>query len=96
MANIIGFEIEYHRRFANTAAAFILTLIGMSLSSRKVKGGNGLQYRNGTIAQFLLYSIRHGLVDFRHIGSDITANSRLDSPHTIRFIAIGLYFKAPK
>ena len=39
VANIIGFEIEYHRRFANTAAAFILTLIGMSLSSRKVKGG---------------------------------------------------------
>ena len=96
VANIIGFEIEYHRRFANTAAAFILTLIGMSLSSRKVKGGNGLQYRNGTIAQFLLYSIRHGLVDFRHIGSDITANSRLDSQYTIRFYRYRPLFQSPE
>ena len=96
VANIIGFEIEYHRRFANTAAAFILTLIGMSLSSRKVKGGNGFQYRNGTIAQFLLYSIRHGLVDFRHIGSDITANSRLDSQYTIRFYRYRPLFQSPE
>ena len=39
VANIKSFEIEYARRYAMTAAAFILTLIGMSLSSRKVKAG---------------------------------------------------------
>ena len=32
VANIKSFEIEYERRFAMTGAAFILTLIGMSLS----------------------------------------------------------------
>ena len=38
VANIKSFEIEYERRFAMTAAAFILTLIGMSLSSLFVVG----------------------------------------------------------
>lgn len=37
VANIKSFEIEYHRRYAITAAAFILTVIGMALSSKKVK-----------------------------------------------------------
>lgn len=42
VANIKKFEIEKEKRLAETAAAFILTLIGMSLSSKKVKGGMGL------------------------------------------------------
>ena len=41
-ANIKEFEIEYHQRIAMSFAAFILTVIGVSLSSRKVKGGMGL------------------------------------------------------
>lgn len=42
VANIKKFEIEKEKRLAETAAAFILTLIGMSLSSKKVKGGMGI------------------------------------------------------
>lgn len=42
VANIKNFEIEKERRTAATAAAFILTLIGMSLSAKKVKGGMGI------------------------------------------------------
>lgn len=47
LANIGGvsitlFEIEYYKRFASIFSAFILTIIGASLSSRKVKGGMGL------------------------------------------------------
>ncbi|MDE6178154.1 MAG: LptF/LptG family permease, partial [Duncaniella sp.] len=42
VANIKSFEIENHRRYAMTAAAFILTVIGMALSSRKIKGGMGV------------------------------------------------------
>lgn len=52
MANIRTFEVEYHRRFAMTAAAFILTIIGMSLSSRKVKGGMGLNIGIGLVLSF--------------------------------------------
>lgn len=52
VANIKGFEIEYHRRFAMTAAAFILTVIGMALSARKVKGGMGVNIGIGIVLSF--------------------------------------------
>ena len=52
VANIKNFEIEYHRRFAMTAAAFILTVIGMALSSRKVKGGMGINIGIGLVLSF--------------------------------------------
>jgi lipopolysaccharide export system permease protein len=52
VGNIKSFEVEYHRRFAMTAAAFILTVIGMSLSSRKVKGGMGLNIGIGLVLSF--------------------------------------------
>ena len=41
-ANLQAFKDEYYRRFSYPLAAFILTLIGVSLASRKVKGGMGL------------------------------------------------------
>lgn len=52
VGNIQAFEIEKHRRYAMTAAAFILTIIGMSLSSRKVKGGIGLNIGIGLVLSF--------------------------------------------
>lgn len=52
VANIKNFEIEYHRRYATTAAAFILTVIGMALSSRKVKGGMGINIGIGLVLSF--------------------------------------------
>lgn len=52
VANIQAFEIEYHKRFAMCAAAFILTVIGMSLSSKKVKGGMGLNIGLGLVLSF--------------------------------------------
>ena len=39
VAGLQAFEVEYHKRFAMPFAAFILTLIGVSLSSEKRKGG---------------------------------------------------------
>lgn len=52
VANIKNFEIEKEKRIAETAAAFILTLIGMSLSSKKVKGGMGLNIGIGLTLSF--------------------------------------------
>lgn len=52
VANIKNFEIEYHKRYAMTAAAFILTLIGFSLSSRKIKGGMGVNIGIGLVLSF--------------------------------------------
>lgn len=52
VANIKDFEIEYERRYAMTAAAFILTIIGLSLSSRKVRGGIGVNIGIGLLLSF--------------------------------------------
>ncbi len=46
------FLIEKHRRFANPFAVFILTLIGVSLSSRKVRGGIGMNIGIGLVLSF--------------------------------------------
>jgi len=52
VANIKGFEIEKEKRYASTAAAFILTLIGMSLSAKKAKGGMGINIGIGLALSF--------------------------------------------
>lgn len=49
MGNIQSFQIEYHNRFASVFSAFILTLIGASISARKVKGGMGLNIGIGLL-----------------------------------------------
>ena len=52
VANIEAFEIEKEKRIATCAAAFILTVIGMSLSSKKVKGGMGINIGIGLVLSF--------------------------------------------
>lgn len=52
IANIKNFEIELERRNAMTGAAFILTIIGLSLSARKVKGGMGINIGIGLLLSF--------------------------------------------
>ena len=47
IGNIQSFEIEYHLRYANIMSFYILTIIGLSLSSRKIKGGMGLNLGTG-------------------------------------------------
>ena len=51
-AGISTFEVEYHKRFASPFAAFILTLIGVSLSSEKRKGGMGFSIGTGIALSF--------------------------------------------
>jgi lipopolysaccharide export system permease protein len=44
--------IEKHRRYSNSFAVFILTLIGVSLSSQKIRGGIGMQIGIGLALSF--------------------------------------------
>ena len=46
------FLIEKYRRYASPFAVFILTLIGVSLSSRKIRGGLGMNIGLGLILSF--------------------------------------------
>ena len=50
--NSISYEIEKHKRISGPFSAFILTLIGASLASRKVKGGIGLHLGLGILFSF--------------------------------------------
>lgn len=50
--NTIDYEMEKHRRRAGPFSAFILTIIGVSLASRKVKGGIGLHLVLGLLLSF--------------------------------------------
>lgn len=49
---IARFVVERHNRFAFPASTFILTIIGVSLSSRKVRGGTGLHIGIGIVLAF--------------------------------------------
>ena len=51
-SNVVQYEVEYHKRIATSFASFILTTIGISLSSRKRKGGMGMYLGIGLALSF--------------------------------------------
>lgn len=51
-SNVVQYEVEYHKRIATCFASFILTTIGVSLSSRKRKGGMGMYLGIGLALSF--------------------------------------------
>ncbi len=96
VANIQAFEIEYEKRYAMCAAAFILTVIGMALSSKKVKGGMGMNIGLGLVLSF-------SYILFMTVTSSF-AVSGITSPFVAMWIpnvlyaiiAVVLYFKAAR
>ena len=95
-ANIKEFEIEYHKRIAMSFASFILTIIGVSLSSRKVKGGMGMYLGVGLGLSF-------SYILFQTVSATFAINGNASPflavwvPNIVyTFIAIYLYRKAPK
>jgi lipopolysaccharide export system permease protein len=95
-ANIKEFQIEYHQRIAMSFAAFILTIIGVSLSARKVKGGIGLYLGIGLALSF-------SYILFQTVSATFAVNGNASPflavwvPNIVyTFIAIYLYKKAPK
>lgn len=50
--NVINYEIERHKRFAYPFSTFILSIIGMALSSRKTRGGIGANIGLGIALTF--------------------------------------------
>lgn len=95
-ANIQEFEVEYYKRIATPFAAFILTLIGASLSSKKVKGGMGMNLGVGL-------GLSASYILFQTISSTFAINGNVHPmvavwiPNILFLvIAIYLYMKAPK
>lgn len=95
-ANIKEFEIEYHKRIAMSFASFILTIIGVSLSSRKMKGGMGLHLGIGLGLSF-------SYILFQTISSTFAVNGNVPPVIAVWIpnllyaaIAFFLYKHAPK
>lgn len=95
-ANTQEFEIEYHQRIAMSFAAFILTIIGASLSIEKRKGGMGLQLGLGLLLSF-------SYILFQTISSTFAVSGGLSPliavwiPNILySIIAVVLYRKAPR
>lgn len=89
VANIQAFEIEKEKRIASTLAAFILTLIGMSLSSKKVKGGMGINIGIGLVLSFS-YILFSTITSTLAVNDYTTAFVAMEIPNLV-YLTIGVY-----
>ncbi len=95
-ANLSMFEVEFHKRLAAPFAAFILTVIGVSLSCQKRKGGMGLSLGIGLALSF-------SYILFETVSSTFAVNAGWPPmlsawiPNILfSIIAFVLYKRAPK
>jgi len=95
-SNINVFLIELHKRIAFPFSTFILTLIGASLSTRKVRGGIGINVAIGIAISFLY-------ILFMKFSDEFATKGNLEPiiaawiPNIIfGFVSIFLYRLAPK
>jgi lipopolysaccharide export system permease protein len=96
VANIKEYSVEYNRRFSFPFSAFILTLIGVSLASRKVRGGMGLHLGVGIAISFAYIMFDTVSGSFAE-GGDISPGLAVWLPNILFFfVGLYLYRKAPK
>ncbi|MGC6428699.1 MAG: LptF/LptG family permease [Flavobacteriales bacterium] len=94
--NLVFHQIEKHKRVAFPFATIILTLVGVAMSSRKIKGGTGLYLGAGLLISF-------SYILFMQVSTTFATNGDL-SPilavwiPNILFSILALYLikKAPK
>jgi lipopolysaccharide export system permease protein len=96
LGNVEEFEIELQRRIASPFSAIILTLIGVSLASRKVRGGMGLHIGIGIALSFTY-------ILFMTISTTFAVNGNMSPwlavwiPNFVfAIIGVFLYVRAPK
>ena len=94
--NIELYEIEKYRRIAFPFSTFILTLIGVSLASRKVRGGIGLHIGLGLLISFSYILFMQISTTFA-AGGIIAPYIAVWIPNILySFLAGYLFMKAPK
>jgi len=96
IGNIQAFEDEYYKRYSQPLAAFIMTLMGVSLSSRKVRGGIGLHLGLG-LALSAIYILFVTMSTTFSVNGTMSAFAAVWLPNVV-FLFIGLYLYriAPK
>jgi len=93
---LVAFEVEKNSRIASPFSVFILTLIGVSLSSRKIRGGIGMNIGIGLALSF-------SYILFQQFSSQFSVKGGLDPalamwiPNIMYAIIAGVLYKiAPK
>lgn len=95
-ANIKEFEVEYYKRGASAFAAFILTIIGASLSARKRKNGMGVTLGIGLALSFAYILFQTVSATFA-IQANFPPMLAVWIPNILySFIALYCYQKAPR
>jgi putative membrane protein len=69
-SNVVQYQVEYHKRIAASFASFILTIIGLSLSAKKRKGGMGMYLGIGLALSF-------GYIMLQTVSSTFAINANL-------------------
>lgn len=94
--NVVQYQVEYYKRIASSFASFILTIIGVSLSARKRKGGMGRALGLGLALSF-------GYIMLQTVSSTFAIQANFPSalaawmPNFIfAFVAYFCYRKAPR
>lgn len=94
--NIVLWKIEKNKRFAFPFSTMILTVIGMALSSRKRRGGIGM---NIGVGLFLAFSY----IMFMQVSTVMATNASVNPIFAVwipnlffALIALGLYFRAAR
>ncbi|WP_209319777.1 LptF/LptG family permease [Ancylomarina longa] len=95
-SNINAYKIEKYKRLANPFSTFILTLIGASLASRKIRGGMGLHLGLGLLLSFSFILFLQISVVFATNGSMNPLLSVWLPNILFTFVALYLYRVAPK
>ena len=96
IGNTEEFAIELYKRRATPFASFILTLIGVSLSSRKTRGGMGMYIGIGLLLSFV-YILFLTVSQTFAINGDMNPLLAVWLPNIVfGIISVVLYRKAPK
>ncbi|MBN1598002.1 MAG: LptF/LptG family permease [Bacteroidales bacterium] len=95
-SNVSALQVERHRRFSFPFSTFILTLIGVSVSSRKVRGGIGMHIGIGLLVSFSYILFMQFSAQYAISGA-LPAIIAMWIPNFLfAFIAYFLYRLAPK
>ena len=96
VGNIQAFEDEYYKRYSMPLAAFIMALMGVSLSSRKVRGGMGLHLGVG-LGLSSMYILFITMSTTFSVNGTMSAFAAVWLPNVV-FLLIGIYLyrTAPK
>jgi lipopolysaccharide export system permease protein len=94
--NVKPFLIEKYRRFAFPFSSFILTIIGISVSSRKVRGGIGMHIGLGMLIGFTYLLFMQFSTQFAIKGNLSPLFSVWLPNFVFLIVAVVLYRRAPK